>query len=85
MASEYLNFDAREADLMRRADAADTEPPILYAPQSVVEEWVLVPRALLLRLQQLGQAGTDISHIQALMFLSELLADARLIGVQADG
>lgn len=75
-------YAAVEADLERRAEASNTEPPVLYAPLEVAERWVLVPRLLLRRLQMLGQAGVEISHEQALLFLAELLADGRLIGVK---
>jgi hypothetical protein len=64
-------------DLIARAKAADTEPPIVYAPAAVVRDWVLVPRRHLKTIQ--GWDG-EVDEVEAIMLLAEILADARLIG-----
>jgi hypothetical protein len=64
-------------DLTARAKAADTEPPVIYAPAAVVRDWVLVPRRHLKTIQ--GWDG-EIDEVKAIMLLAEILADARLIG-----
>jgi hypothetical protein len=64
-------------DIIARAKAADTEPPIIYAPAAVVRDWVLVPRR---HLKTIQSWDGEIDEVEAIMLLAEILADARLIG-----
>lgn len=64
-------------DLLTRADAASNDPPLLYASDEIVDKWVLVPRAHLRMIQSWGDQIDDISAIN---MITEILADARLIG-----
>jgi hypothetical protein len=76
-------------DIYARAHAADTEPPILFASKEIAEEWVLVPRRHFKAIQSFDVAiygpgeeqGDDINGTKAILMLAEILADARLLGV----
>ena len=70
-------LEATGDDLTARAKAADTDPPIVYAPAAVVRDWVLVPRR---HLKTIQSWDGEIDEVEAIMLLAEILADARLIG-----
>lgn len=68
----------RAVDYMERARRAMEDPPLVYAPQEVADRWVLVPREHLRRAQMWGDAVTGEAAIE---FATDVLADARLLGV----
>lgn len=72
-----------EDRLAERALEASTAPPILYAPKAVADEWVLVPRHLLRQMAEWGaQPVNQMDTVKAVLMLAEVVADARLLGVE---
>ena len=62
-----------------RAHAADSDSPILFAEQDIVDQWVLVPRIHVRTIQAWGRSG-EIDEASAVLMCAEILADARLLG-----
>lgn len=64
-------------DIMTRANAASNDPPLLYASDKIVDEWVLVPRA---HLRTIASWSDQVDEIDAINMMTAILADARLLG-----
>ncbi len=64
-------------DLTVRALAASNEPPILFASDNIVDQWVLVPRK---HLRTMLDWHGEIDETNAIMMCTAILADARPLG-----